>query len=204
MIDFILNWLEQIGLGGLFAAMFLEGSSLPFPGIAIVLAYGSILPFSYWNTFIVAVGMSITYSMASLIPYIIGRKFEGILGKKSKKGLKKATDFFIRYGGWSVALTRPFGLGNYISYVAGISRMNMTPYLILTFIGIFPWSFIMILLGYHLNGSYEALLTLYHDNSIYFYIALAISSGIIFIYISQKIKKNQGKQAVLEGGNNGA
>lgn len=204
LIETVLNWLDQIGLLGLFAAMFLEGSSLPFPGIAVVLAYGSILPFSYWNIFIVAACMSVSYSVASLIPYIIGNKFEGLLRKKSTKGLKKATNLFVRYGGWSVAVTRPFGLGNYISYVAGISKMKLTPFILLTFFGIFPWSFIMILLGHHLNGSYEALLVLYQNNSIYFYIVLAISLGIIFFYIYQKVKSDHGQKAVLEGGNDGA
>jgi membrane protein DedA with SNARE-associated domain len=204
LVETILYWLEQIGLIGLFAAMFLEGSSLPFPGIVVVLAYGSILKFSYLNTFIVAVGMSVSYCVASLIPYSIGRKFESQFFKNSKKGLNKASNLFVRYGGWSVALTRPFGLGNYISYVAGISKMKLTPYLLLTFLGIFPWSFLMIVLGHYLNGSYEALRELYQSNSLYFYMALAFLLVMIFLYVFLKVKKEQGQKVVLEGGNDGA
>lgn len=204
MIELILHWLEAIGLFGLIAAMFLEGSSLPFPGIAIVLAYGYILPFSYWNTFLIAALMSVVYSISSLIPYFVGNKLERLFQKRSNKGLEKAKGLFIRYGGWSVALTRPFGLGNYISYVAGMSKMRLTPYLLLTFIGIFPWSFVMILLGNYFNGSYEAFRSFYQNNSIYLYIVAVITIGMIVSFFILKNKRNQVRSTVVEGGNDGA
>jgi len=34
--------------------------------------------------------------------------------------VKKGQAFFNRYGVWSIALSRPFGVSNYISYVAGM------------------------------------------------------------------------------------
>ncbi|WP_159426156.1 DedA family protein [Desulfolucanica intricata] len=196
MIEIILNWLKDIGLVGLFATMFLEGSSLPFPGIAVVIAYGYILPFKYFDIIWVAAGMSFVYCMASLIPYGLGIKFEGLFGKYPKKGLQKAKDLFVRYGYWSVAISRPFLIGNYISYVAGMSKMRLKPYLFLTFIGIYPWSLGMILLGKYFNGSYEAFRSFYLNNSVYLYIALIIiiSLGIIFLISLSEIKKSsQGK-----------
>ena len=201
MIEIILLWLKEIGLVGLFAAMFLEGSSLPFPGIAVVLAYGYILPFSYWNTVWVAAVMSVVYWMASLLPYFLGSKLEGLFQKRPKIGLQKAKDLFVRYGAWSVAMSRPFGLGNYISYVAGMSKMRLTPYLLLTFIGIYPWSYVMILVGNYFNGSYEAFKAFYQNNSVYLYIAAAISLGIIFLFFFIKDKRNEGRTTVREGGN---
>lgn len=204
LVEQILSWLDEIGLVGLFAAMFLEGSSLPFPGIAVVLAYGYILPFSYLNTAWVAAGMSIVYCIASLIPYFLGSKLEGLFQNRPKKGLQRATDLFVRYGGWSVAICRPFGLGNYISYVAGMSKMRLTPYLFLTFIGIFPWSFVMIVLGNYFNGSYEAFRVFYQNNSMYLYIAVTVLLGIIFLYFFIKNKRNNSKTAIKDGGDDRA
>lgn len=201
MIEIILLWLKDIGLVGLFAAMFLEGSSLPFPGIAVVLAYGYILPFSYWNTVWVAAGMSVVYCLASLLPYFLGSKLGGLFQKRPKIGLQKAKDLFVHYGAWSVAMSRPFGLGNYISYVAGMSKMKLIPYLLLTFIGIYPWSYGMILVGNYFNGSYEAFKAFYQNNSVYLYIAAAISFGIIFLYFFIKDKRNERRTTVREGGN---
>jgi membrane protein DedA with SNARE-associated domain len=198
LIEIILHWLEDIGLAGLFAAMFLEGSSLPFPGIAVVLAYGYILPFSYWNTAWIAAWMSVIYCISSLIPYFLGRKLEGLFQKRPKKGLQKAKDLFVRYGGWSVAISRPFGIGNYISYVAGMSKMKLVPYLLLTFIGIYPWSYVMLLLGNYFNGSYEAYQSFYRNYSVYLYLGAGIIAGISFLFFF--LKRNKAR----EGGKDGA
>jgi membrane protein DedA with SNARE-associated domain len=140
------------------------------------------------------------YSMASLIPYFIGSKLGELFQKRPKKGLQKAKDLFIRYGVWSVAMSRPFGLGNYISYVAGMSKMRLTPYFLLTFIGIFPWSFVMIVLGNYFNGSYEAFKSFYQNNSAYLYIVAAITLGMItlFFYVkyhSKAMKREGGKDS---------
>jgi membrane protein DedA with SNARE-associated domain len=198
LVETTLHWLEGIGLAGLFIAMLLEGSSLPFPGIAVVLAYGYILPVTYWNAVWAAAGMSIAYSLASLIPYFIGSKLERLLIKR--KGFLKAKAVFVRYGKWSVALTRPFGVGNYISYVAGVSKMRLTHYLTLTFLGIFPWSYVMILLGNYFNGSYEAFKVFFQSYSVYLYAAAAMLIGVIFLFFMMKNKRNQKRTHRLEGG----
>jgi membrane protein DedA with SNARE-associated domain len=194
LIEILLFWLIEIGLVGLFAAMFLEGSSLPFPGIAVVLAYGFILPVDYWNTLWIAAGMSVVYGLASLIPYYLGGRLEGIFTKR--KGFHKAKNLFIRYGSWSVALSRPFGIGNYISYVAGASKMKLIPYLLLTFIGIYPWSYVMILLGNYFNGSYEEFQAFYQKHSVSIYGVVAVILLTISLYLFLKSRRG----TVREGG----
>ncbi|MBO8157862.1 MAG: VTT domain-containing protein [Bacillaceae bacterium] len=181
MVDYILNMLKEIGLPGLFAAMFLEGLSIPFPGIAVVLAYGYILPVNYLNTAYIAMGMSAAYSLSSLVPYVLGGKLEWFFQKPSK-GFQKARELFVRYGQWSVAVSRPFGLGNYISYAAGMSKMNLTRYLSLTFMGIYPWSYVMLLLGNYFNGSYSAFQAFYQNHSIYVYAAVSVMTGVALLY----------------------
>src|SRR5690606_41829269 len=74
MIQQLLEWLNSIGLPGLFIVMFLEGSSLPFPGLVIVLSYGYILSPGYIETAFISIGMSFSYTVASIIPYFIGKK----------------------------------------------------------------------------------------------------------------------------------
>ncbi len=183
MVDIFLEWLKDIGIVGAFIVMFIEGSSVPFPGIVIVLAYGYLLPINYWNTLWIAAGMSVFYTVASLIPYILGSKVNGMIGQRSPKGLEKAKEMFIRYGRWSVALSRPFGIGNYISYVAGMSRMRIIPYLLLTLVGIYPWSYIMLLLGNYFNGSYEAFQKFYIENISFILFILCLA---VFIYFSKR------------------
>lgn len=155
MTAVLLDTLQELGLAGLYIAMFLEGSSLPFPGIVMALAYGYLFPSSSipW----IAAGMSAVYSLASLIPYLLGRKLGWWLERRGSQGLAKAGRIFLRYGYWTVAATRPIGLGNYISYVAGMAQMKVSSYLALTFGGIYPWACAMLLLGRTFHGNYEAV-----------------------------------------------
>lgn len=184
MVREILHFFENIGLFGLMATMFIEGSSLPFPGVLAVLAYGYILSGDIWYHAYIAVWMSVMYSLSSLIPYFIGKKLGNFFkGKSIRRRIRRSKVFFVRYGQWSVAVSRPFGLGNYISYVAGLSHMNIGRYLILTFIGIYPWSLVMILLGHYFKGNYDAFQAFYqqHSTSVYLGVCILIG-GIIFYY----------------------
>ncbi|MGY0693898.1 DedA family protein [Virgibacillus sp. FSP13] len=187
MIQQLLEWLSTLGKPGLYIVMLLEGSSLPFPGVVLVLSFGYILSPGYLNTALLAVNMSVCYSLASLIPYFLGMKLEGFFSKKLKKGLDKGKSFFNRYGVWSIALSRPLGVGNYISYVAGMSRINIVKYFILTFIGIYSWSYIMIILG-----NYDKFKSFFDSYSIYVYIALGLVVIGIIIFFYLKRRKNKG------------
>jgi len=147
LIHSVLEWLSGIGLFGLFLTMFIEGASIPFPGIVVVLAYGYIMPSNILETIFIALGMSVFYSLASIIPYSIAYKLESVLPKRLRAGLEKAKKWFGKYGVWSIALTRPFGVGNYISYVAGMTKVKPVRFVLLTFIGIFPWALGMLIIG---------------------------------------------------------
>lgn len=199
MIQQLLEWLNSIGLPGLFIVMFLEGSSLPFPGLVIVLSYGYILSPGYIETAFISIGMSFSYTVASIIPYFIGKKLNGRFPKRLEKGVDKAIKFFNRYGIWSIALSRPFGIGNYISYVAGISKVNRWKYLALTFVGIYPWSYVMVLLGNYFKGNVETFKRYFSTYSVYGYIVAFIILGVISVILYRK-SKNKKLTEAREGG----
>jgi membrane protein DedA with SNARE-associated domain len=191
MVQAFLEWVHSIGLPGLFLVMVLEGSSLPFPGVVMVLSFGYLFSPSYLEVAFIALGMSICYSLASLIPYFLGMKMEGIFLKRLKKGLEKGQVFFNRYGIWSIALSRPFGIGNYISYIAGMSKVQLIKYLMLTFIGIYPWSYVMIVLGDYFKGNYELFREYFSTYSGYVYGTLFFVITItVFIYY-RKFKREK-------------
>jgi len=168
-IEWIFGFLEKLGLFGLFTAIFLEGASVPFPGIVVVLAYGGLLNMSLAGMAGISAIMAVIYSIASLIPYFIGNKLEHLIRPNIRKGLDKASRIFKRYGIWSIALSRPFGIGNYISYLAGISSVGLLKYLLLTFAGIFPWCLAILYLGDYLNGNYDRFLVLFDEYKMEFY-----------------------------------
>ncbi|HSJ38849.1 MAG TPA: VTT domain-containing protein [Planococcus sp. (in: firmicutes)] len=191
IIERIFWFLGELGLFGLFTAIFLEGASVPFPGIVAVLAYGGLLDMSLGSMAGIAAIMAAIYSLASLIPYFIGQKLEHLLWPKIRKGLDNASRIFNRYGLWSIALSRPFGIGNYISYLAGISEVGLLKYLLLTFAGIFPWCFAILYLGDYLNGNYDRFLLLFDEYKMEFY-GTGLLLAILFTgYSIWKRRKNE-------------
>lgn len=200
MVQQFLQWLSTMGLPGLFLIMFLEGSSLPFPGLVFVFSYGYLLSPGYVNASWIAAGMSISYTLASLIPYVLGRKVERLIPKKMKDRLQKGIALFKRYGIWSIAFSRPFGVGNYISYVAGMSEVNLFKYSILTFIGIYPWSYVMILLGDYFKGNYETFRENFQVYSMYGYGFISIGLVIFILIYYRKFKKRNLPSEIEEGG----
>ncbi len=155
MLSSVTSIIQGLGSTSLFISMFLEGSSLPFPGIIIVLVFGYLLHPDMQQIFWLSVGMGLAYSAASYIPYAIGRKLGNNGSGKFSEKLVRALQWFRRYGELSVCVTRPFVLGNYISYAAGMSRVKPWRYGVLTFFGIFPWAFLMLVLGRMYHSSTE-------------------------------------------------
>lgn len=168
----VLDAFQNLGSMGLFLSMFLEGSSVPFPGIIVVMAFGYLLHPEIPEIFWLSLSMALVYCLASYIPYAIGRRLEINAAGKLGKRLAKAQYLFRKYGEFSICVTRPFMLGNYISYVAGMSRVKPWRYGLLTFSGIFPWAFAVLLLG-----------KLYYGSSLREYIYCLKTPLIIFLFI---------------------
>ena len=192
VVEQLLAFLENIGVIGLYIAIFLEGTSLPFPGIAVVLTYGGLLDLGMAAMGFVSAAMALIYSLASLLPYVLGDKLEAIFPNKFKKGISQAAGLFKRYGIWSIAISRPFGIGNYISYLAGMSRVGLVKFLTLTFIGIYPWCLTMLYLGSAFNGNYDKFLAFYREHSTVLYgtVIFLFTAFLVFSYWKYQKDKN--------------
>ncbi|MBD1371107.1 VTT domain-containing protein [Hazenella sp. IB182357] len=148
MLQFALDLLEKIGLWGLFTATAIEASSLPFPGAVFILIYGYLIPASPFKIMIIAVLNSFVYVSFSLIPYLIGYRLEGFTKRwLDSEKVEKAQEKFRKYGEWSIALSRPTGFGNYISYLSGISKVKLWHFILFSFIGVLPWNLLLLFIG---------------------------------------------------------
>jgi membrane protein DedA with SNARE-associated domain len=185
MLEFIINVIKEVGMWGLFAGNAIEASSLPFPGVLVTLTYGYLLDPSWGKLTSLAVFSSVIYTAFSYIPYGIGFKIKHTIkektNRKNTKKVEKAQKWFRKYGLWSIALSRPLGIGNYISYASGISKVNKIKFGALTFIGIFPVTFIMLIVGK--NGHLESVQALMSNVQNYIFIGGAV---LVIIYIAYK------------------
>lgn len=181
MIQTLLNMLDGLGMTGVLIVMAIEGSSFPFPGVFLVVTYGYLLQPTLPKLLGLAFVMSVVYSVSSYVPYAIGFKLETAIPKRFKQKLVKAQHVFRKYGLWSVALTRPLGVGNYISYVAGMCKVNGWMYGLLTLLGVFPWAVGMLWLGCIFKGNVAAIARLFHDYQWYLY---AVVMAAILAYVT--------------------
>jgi len=157
MLQTMFDVLIDIGITGLFIAMFFKGSTIPLPSLIFIVSYGYLLNPNQLETIGLAVAMSLTFTFASYIPYGIGYKLEDKLQRKFGDKLAKAKQWFQRYGEWSVFFTRPFTIGMYISYVAGMGKVKPIKYGILTFFGILPWSIFILYLSKAFHGDLDKI-----------------------------------------------
>ncbi|WP_164214407.1 VTT domain-containing protein [Virgibacillus sp. YIM 98842] len=188
MVQQFLDWLNAIGLPGLYLAMFLEGSSIPMPGVIIVLTFGYLLSPGFFAMAAIAAVMSLFYTCASLIPFYLAAKLESKFPERLKRKLAKSQIYFNRYGTWSIAFSRPFGVGNYISYIAGLSKVNPFTFTLLTFLGIYPWCVVMLWLGNYFNGNIEAVTQFFYSREIFLYgiIGIIFALGLLLLWRKYK------------------
>ncbi|WP_235728246.1 DedA family protein [Metabacillus indicus] len=189
MLDFVINMLREFGIWGLMAGLAIEASSLPFPGSLITLAYGYLLKLSFIEIILIALLGSAVYTIFSFIPYWIGYKLEHKMKKKltkKKKTFEKTQRWFKKCGLWSIALARPFGIGNYISYVSGLSKVKWVPFAALTFLGVLPLNIAMLWLGQ--LGSLKTVTAFMSEMQMYVLITAGAAILLFFVwrYVSKK------------------
>ncbi|MYL34766.1 hypothetical protein GLW08_02725 [Pontibacillus yanchengensis] len=191
MLDFIISFIKDIGIFGLLLSLAIEASSLPFPGAVVVLTYGYILKSSALASFGIALLAGAVYTAFSFIPYYIGYKIDHKVKQWfNENKIEKVERWFTRCGEWTIALSRPLGLGNYISYFSGLSKVRPYRFAVITFIGIFPWIYLMLMLGN--IGNLESMKSLLSSTQQYIYIGLGV---LLIAYISFNFfrKKKQTK-----------
>jgi membrane protein DedA with SNARE-associated domain len=76
----------------------------------------------------------------------------------SRHEVEQAERWFARYGDWAVLVSRVLPVvRTFISLPAGIARMNVWRFTVLTFVGSFPWSLGLAWAGYVLGENWERI-----------------------------------------------
>lgn len=184
MLNYIINIISSMGVTGLYLVILIEGLSIPFPGTPLLLTYGYLLNLNLLDNLKIALFMSVIYVLASYVPFGIGYKLGDNVEKYFQKKLIKARKWFKKYGEVSIALSRPLGFGNYISFISGISKIRFWKYGLLSFIGIYPWFFTILYLGHSFNGKTKVILELFQNYQRYLYIGLFT---LTIIYLSKQL-----------------
>ena len=163
IIEWIINTFEALGYPGIFFFMVIEPTVLPFPGEIILTLAGWILVSNYYELFFVSLLATIGTLIGCTCEYFIARTFGIKLINKfgkyffiTEKDIKKTESYFLKYGYMFVFITRfiPLFPKPLTSIVAGIYKMNIYKYSIITFIASFPSNLLYIYVGNRLGKNY--------------------------------------------------
>jgi membrane protein DedA with SNARE-associated domain len=149
------DFMTRYGYASLFALMTLESASLPVPS-EVVLPFAGYLVYlgvmDFWTAVAVSTAASLT---GALIDYYLavwlGRPFVVELLKLfrlHRGGLDRAEGWFARSGQWTVFAARFVpGLRTVISLPAGLFKMKVWTFIVMTVAGCFSWSVVLVYAG---------------------------------------------------------
>jgi membrane protein DedA with SNARE-associated domain len=185
---FMVHW----GYLSLFALMFLESASLPVPS-EVVLPLAGYLVYTGALNFWVAVAVSTAASISgALLDYYLavwlGRPFVvGLLKlfRLHKGALDRAEAWFERSGQWTVFAARFIpGLRTIISLPAGLFRLEIRRFVVMTLAGCFAWSVVLVYAGVLAGSSQRAISAFASSTVVIDYLsgAVALMSGAYIAY----------------------
>lgn len=190
MIESALHWLvefiEALGYPGVFIMSALESTFLPIPSEATLIPAGYLIHQGTWNgplVFFLAVTGTLFGSLANYaLAYFLGRKALLKFGKyfhMDEAKLEWIEGYFARHGKPSIFLGRlVFGVRHFISFPAGLAKMDLKLFSLYTTLGGALWTFILLALGYFIGDNKELLVSLMPMIKVTFLIGVALIGAL--------------------------
>ena len=186
---FLVNTLGQMGYLGIFALMFLESSFFPFPSEIVMVPAGYLASQGIINLYLSIIIGTLGSLTGALFNYWLAIKFGRSLILKFIKAekLDKLDAFFAHHGHISTFSGRLVpGVRQYISFPAGLAKMNLTKFSFYTVLGAGIWVTVLTLLGYFI-GENQALIHRYIKEIT---LVTLLALGLLIGWYVKKHKKN--------------
>jgi len=201
--DWAIGIIEDIGLWGIFLLMAPESACIPIPseptmlfaGFATLDAPGNPAEYGVWAAALVATFANL---VGSWVAYAVGyhgrHSFmtQNRLFHISDAQLAMVQGWFDRYGAAAVFFSRMMPIvRTFISLPAGIGKMNIWTFSVLTFLGALPWNLGLVLLGREAAGKWPE----WRDRLHYVDYAFAVLILVAAAYFFLRWRRNRGGPA---------
>jgi membrane protein DedA with SNARE-associated domain len=190
----IMSVISTMGYGGIMLLMAIESACIPLPSEIIMPFAGFLVSKNEMTLFGIALAGALGCVLGSIPAYYVGmfggRPLAERYGKYlliSKKDLDWADNAFAKHGQLIIFLGRMLpAVRTFIAFPAGVARMNMTKFVIYTFIGSFIWCGVLGYAGMKAGEHWEDLKVYFHQ---FHYVIIA--AGVMFViwYLRRHFKQ---------------
>lgn len=202
MEEWIIDFIEQFGYAGVFFLIALENIFPPIPSEIILTFSGFMTTTSALHIPGVVVASTLGSVFGAMILYGIGRlinidRMEILVEKYgrclrlTKKDIHRADAWFAKYGVWTIFFCRMIPLvRSLISIPAGMAKMNVFTFLLLTTLGTLIWNIVLINLGVAVGESWVDILGFLDIYSSAAYVVLGIAALWVFFLLLKRFQLN--------------
>lgn len=197
---FLETWITSImadfGYIGIFLLIMVENLFPPIPSEIILTFGGFMTTVSSLNVVMVIIVATLGSVVGAILLYKVASYFgkerlskivlkHGRILRLKESDIERAENFFLKYGSWAVFLCRMIPLiRSLISIPAGMTKMKMSRFLVLTTAGSLLWNTVLIGLGAFLGESWNEIVVFMDSFStiIYSIIAVIVVVGLGFFF----------------------
>jgi membrane protein DedA with SNARE-associated domain len=159
------NFIASYGLLAVFVLMVGESCGFPFPSEVIMPTSGLLAATGHMNLAAAIVAGAVANLVGSLIAYGVAARFGEplLLGPGRFIGIRRhhlemADGWFRRWGLLAVLVGRVLPvIRTYISFPAGLARIDLARFSVLTLVGALPWCAALAIVGYVLGRNYDRI-----------------------------------------------
>lgn len=159
------NLIGTYGLVAVFVLMVGESCGFPFPSEVIMPTAGLLAATGHMNLVAAIVAGALANLVGSLIAYGVAARFGEplLLGPGRYIGIRRhhleiADGWFRRWGLLAVLIGRVLPvIRTYISFPAGLARIDLAKFSVLTLVGALPWCAALAIVGYELGRNYDRI-----------------------------------------------
>jgi membrane protein DedA with SNARE-associated domain len=163
IIALLVGLIASGGYGAVVVLMAIQSACIPIPSEVIMPLAGYALCHSQMQLILLATVASIASNLGSIPAYWVGAKGGRPMVERygswlllSRRDLDLVDHFFAKYGSITVLVGRMLPIvRTFIAFPAGVAKMNQVRFHIYTFIGSWPWCYVLAYIGMRLGASFN-------------------------------------------------
>ena len=163
LIGLLVGFIVSTGYAGVALLMAIQSACVPLPSEVIMPFAGAVLAHSQAQLVLLATVASLASNLGSIPAYWVGARGGRPMVERygsylllSRHDLDRVDQFFVRFGSFAVLIGRMLPIiRTFIAFPAGVAKMNLVRFHVYTFLGSWPWCYVLAYLGMRLGDSFR-------------------------------------------------